>query len=400
MAATNEASVDAARFVLRAPGCEQAAYVPCESQWDGPSLLAGTLVHESDVITPILPVVRESTVPHAARSLGACGWIAPTDAALLLFNAAAQPSEWGLTRLLALVESQSRWWRFNSSPIRIEDDPPRSEQSPILTAKSRVLAVVSHFACEQWLAQCLHSLTNQTRPPENILVVDDSSAEPPIEIVRAFPEVTLLATPVNIGPENILQNVIRTLDYDAFLVQDSDDWSSANRLHALLHEAERTAAAVVGTQELRLPDGWREVLLRMHPLDANRAIAGRIGHYVCHGTSLISRAAAKSVGGFDTNLQLTADTDFILRLSHFSRIVNLPAAHYYRRMRPGSRTTSAQTGQGSPLRDQERELIFDRARRLFQSTGPEAASKFMPVAQTTPIQFRHILGPKLPMDPW
>jgi hypothetical protein len=168
----------------------------------------------------------------------------------------------------------------------------------------------------------------------------------------------------------------------------------------MLQEAERTGAGVVGAQELRLPAGWREVMLRMHPLDVNRAIKQKIAHYVCHGTSLISRSAAKLVGGFDASLQVTADTDFILRLSQTCRIVNLPVAYYYRRMRPGSRMSSMDTGYGSALRNQEREFIFERARRLIESCRLGPAQALAVAAQTPAIEFQYILGPQLSRRSW
>lgn len=227
-------------------------------------------------------------------------------------------------------------------------------------------------------------------PPANIAVIDDASPEPPRDIVRRFPGVTLLATSQNVGPENILRSVMRTAAYDAFLLQDADDWSSANRLELMLQAAGETGAAVVSTQELRLFENLCDAAIRLYPADVNAALARQIAHYVCHGASLVSRAGAKRVGGLDPSLRVTADTDFILRLFRVASIVNVPDIHYYRRIRPDSRTTALSTGQGSALRDFERELIYRRARGETHTV----------IRDAKPVSFQHLLGPKLAMGPW
>ena len=48
-----------------------------------------------------------------------------------------------------------------------------------------MLALIPHFKCEQWLDDVLASLRAQTRPLDGIVVIDDASGEPPIEIVQA-----------------------------------------------------------------------------------------------------------------------------------------------------------------------------------------------------------------------
>ena len=379
---------------IQAGSAVQVAYIPANVELDLTLSASGELGGAADVVTPILSVVPESTPPKATLRLAASGWIAPREAAVALLGSVAEPSGWGLAGLIAMVERGVCHWRWNSVACRARQAEPNDwTGEPLLTERSRVLAVVAHFGCERWLAQCLYSLTSQTRPPDHIVVVDDASAVAPRDIVGSFPEVTLLASPVNIGPENILQTVIQTMDYDAFMVQDADDWCSANRLERLLVTAERTGAALAGAQEIRFPRDAMELTLRLHPLDVNHAISEQVGHYLCHGTSLISRAAAKRVGGFDTSLQLTADTDFTLRVSRAGRVVNLPEAHYYRRMRPDSRTSAAATGQGSPARDRERDFIYHRAQDPLQAVRVTAN-------EASGIEFRHVLGPPLARGLW
>lgn len=110
----------------------------------------------------------------------------------------------------------------------------------LLTPSSSVLALIPHYQCEQWLAQAIASLVNQIRPPDGIVVIDDSSPKPPEDIVMQFPQVTLLASASNGGPYRLIQQVIQDTEYDAYLFQDADDWSRRDRLSRLLRGAQRT----------------------------------------------------------------------------------------------------------------------------------------------------------------
>src|SRR5262249_42072276 len=85
---------------------------------------------------------------------------------------------------------------------------------------STVLALIPHFKCEQWLDDCLASLRAQTRPLDGIVVIDDASGDPPIEIVERHPGVTLLHAAENVGPYRLIQQVMDDTDYDAYLFQD------------------------------------------------------------------------------------------------------------------------------------------------------------------------------------
>ena len=105
---------------------------------------------------------------------------------------------------------------------------------PPLSERSSVCAVIPHHACEAWLAQAIESLLEQSRPPERIVVIDDASQVPPVDLVAAFPDVTLLGVDVNGGPYRLVQSVVDATDFDAYLFQDADDWSAPDRLEILL----------------------------------------------------------------------------------------------------------------------------------------------------------------------
>ena len=78
--------------------------------------------------------------------------------------------------------------------------PAGSDQSTHLHRDSTVLALIPHFKCEEYLDDCLAGLLAQTRPLDGIVVIDDASDDPPVSIVRRYPQVTLMSAAGTAGP--------------------------------------------------------------------------------------------------------------------------------------------------------------------------------------------------------
>ncbi|MEG4442097.1 glycosyltransferase family 2 protein [Microcoleus sp. AT9_B5] len=269
-----------------------------------------------------------------------------------------------------------------------------SRNHDLITSKSRVLAVIPHYRCEQFLHRCLQSLVTQTRPLDGIVVIDDGSESPPVDIVREFAEVTLLASALNVGPYRLIQQVISQTNYDAYLFQDADDWSSANRLELLLAAAENYGAELVGTQELRVFEDDR-VLPVLYPLNVSAALAAKPGHPLLHPTSLVSRNLVLRLGGFATGLRFSGDTEFLLRAQFAATIVNVPDCGYFRRHRAGSLTTDRATGLDSPVR---LELIQQLKTRAIANSAAVRSGKLpdlRPLETAGSIELNYITGSAL-----
>jgi hypothetical protein len=263
-----------------------------------------------------------------------------------------------------------------------------------ITSQSRVLAVIPHFGCEHFLRRCLQSLVTQTRPLDGIVVIDDGSESPPVDIVREFPGMTLLASALNVGPYRLIQQVIEQTDYDAYLFQDADDWSSCDRLELLLAAAENYGAELVGTQELRVFED-DSVLPVVYPLNVSAALAAKPGHPLLHPTSLVSRNLVLRLGGFATGLRFSGDTEFLLRAQFAATIVNIPDYCYFRRHRTGSLTTDRQTGLNSPVR---LELIQQLKTRAIANTAAVRSGKLpdlRPLKTAGAIELNYIIGSAL-----
>jgi Glycosyl transferase family 2 len=256
-----------------------------------------------------------------------------------------------------------------------------------------ILALIPHSRCETWLRRCLNSLLQQTHPPTNIVVIDDASTPPPFSIVQDFPTVTLFTTPAQVGPYRLIQSAIDATDYDAYLFQDADDWSTVDRLETLLQTARHHGAALVGSQEIRIMEPELVAQAIGYPLDVNQALKQAPGHPLLHPTSLVTRDLVMRLGGFATGLKFGGDTEFLLRAHWVTRIVNSPCYCYFRRKRPDSLTTAIDTGLDSPARQALLQTLKQRA--IEHYADPPTIQDLPPLQVAAAIDLTYLCGPLL-----
>jgi len=379
-------------IVLLLGSCQPGALVPILDQ----SISTKDLI----LLPPPLPFPQETA--QIFPQSGVAWAIAPAllQTVLQIWNAAGPLSCQSLSdRLktpLPLADELEKMGIFLS--WQISGGEPVTAQGIDLTMPS-VLAVIPHWGCEPWLARSLASLVSQSRPPDQIVVVDDASKQPPIAVTTQFPQVTLVQADRHVGPYCLIQQVITTTQFDWYLFQDADDWSSADRLARLLHQALITQAELVGSQEMRVfdadPDLTPDLMPVLYPLDVNAALAEKPGHGLLHPTSLVARDLVIRLGGFATGWRFGADSEFLLRAVYAARVVNLPSYGYLRRKRPGSLTTNPETGLESPARQQRLHQIKGRAiaNRTAQAAGQ--IPDLRPLSTASPVNLIHLGGPPL-----
>jgi glycosyltransferase involved in cell wall biosynthesis len=288
-----------------------------------------------------------------------------------------------------------------SSPVSHVPEVRPASARPRLGRHSAVAALIPHHRCEHWLPECVESLVRQTRPLDAIVVIDDASDVPPMDIVRRFPAVTLLRATENVGPYRLIQQVMNETTYDAYLFQDADDWSAADRLEALLREAERTGAEMVGGQEVRVRCMDGEILPFPRPLDANAALAEDPASFpVLHPTSLVSRDLVMRVGGFASGMRFGGDAEFLRRAACVARVVNAPHFGYFRRIRPGSLTMARDTGLRSAARRTLIQALRARALANAEAMKHGYPPDLTPYKTAGPVRLDHLAGPVLKGVAW
>ena len=311
-----------------------------------------------------LSILLPATDFEQKQGFGSNGWIVSREL-LKQLPSLRFPVDWNLVALEALLRENQctvTWPSLRSTSPEVGVVQP-ADRAPVLTLESSVLALIPHYRCEEWLECCLKSIVAQTRPLEGIVVIDDGSDVPPVEVVEKFPQVTLLTSTETVGPYCLKQQVINSTNYDAYLLQDADDWSSSSRLKLLLTEAQRTGADIVGSQEIEFDCDREEIVPIAYPANVNATLVqDKSCDPLLHPACLISRQILSRLNGFATGLRFAGDAEFLLRARFAALMVNTPYYCYFRRKRAGSLNTTPETGIPTPMTEPI---------QLIHLTGPE-----------------------------
>jgi glycosyltransferase involved in cell wall biosynthesis len=163
---------------------------------------------------------------------------------------------------------------------------------------------------ERYLGEAIASLHAQTRPPLEILVVDDGSTDASAALAAAQPGVVVLrnrgsgpGAARNTGAERACGGLVGFLD--------ADDLATPYRLELQeeLLEADRTLGAVVGAMERFISPDYDPVLLGRPPVMP--PAAGEIAYLP--GALLARRSQFLAGGGFADDLAAGEGVDWFAR---------------------------------------------------------------------------------------
>jgi glycosyltransferase involved in cell wall biosynthesis len=200
-------------------------------------------------------------------------------------------------------------------------DPNESNRPVTIDAtkpveRATVGVVITTFNHAEFLADAISSALDQTRPPDQIIVVDDGSSDDPAAVVAQFSMVRMirqenrgLSAARNTGLHNCATSHVVFLDAD-------------DRLVPIALEAGLTCAArrpdcafVYGAHRHISQNGEPRGGDRYYPIidDAHLALLreNRIG---MHATVIYRRDCLTEVGGFDETLRRSEDYDLYLRI--------------------------------------------------------------------------------------
>jgi cellulose synthase/poly-beta-1,6-N-acetylglucosamine synthase-like glycosyltransferase len=190
-------------------------------------------------------------------------------------------------------------------------------RSPSLNAAGSVAVVIPTFNRSRVVRRAIESVLAQTRPADEIIVVDDGSTDGTAAVVSSYPGVRLirktnggLASARNAG---ILAN---QCEWVAFL--DDDDWFAPN----LLEKLEDAVSADPGVELIyaatyRVDREGRNVgrNLRGHRLPAVPLAALAIENFILCSAVRVRRRTLLEAGLFDPSVRLCEDQDLWLRVA-------------------------------------------------------------------------------------
>lgn len=185
---------------------------------------------------------------------------------------------------------------------------------------------------EKWVKQAVLSLVQQTRPVDHLVVIDDSSEDRSLEMVKSLIEngkivgtnvpCYVLKSPKRSGPSASRNAGIKYLwdKTDIFALLDSDDYYYPTKIEESLKQFDSNLAKVgVVYTDYDTINESTGLTLRQYKQAYSRELLLR--ECIINCDSLVSKRAIEKVGLFDESLRCVEDYDLWLRLTeHFMAI--------------------------------------------------------------------------------
>lgn len=211
---------------------------------------------------------------------------------------------------------------------RVDTVLPAIEQGSIGVDRNtdfRIAAVIPLYNGASYVQEALESVLAQTRPPDEVIVVDDGSTDDGPEIVRAMGHcATIRLYRKENGGQSSARNYgvrVAASELIAFLDQD-DIWYPdhlAELVKPFLEPRRRTLGWVYSNLD-EVDRNGRMVLhsclrsLPFHHPKTDLFKCLRYDMFVLPSSSLVAKSAFEAVGGFDETLSGYEDDDLFLRL--------------------------------------------------------------------------------------
>jgi glycosyltransferase involved in cell wall biosynthesis len=190
----------------------------------------------------------------------------------------------------------------------------------------RVSVIIPAYNASGTLARAVESALSQTRPPDEIIVVDDGSADRTPEVARGFGDRLRYLRQENAGAAAARNRGVAEAagDWVAFL--DADDWWLPHRLQRGMEIAGRQAslqwvgggyARLTGDQPqpVRVAGASYASLLKDGAYFEDYFQAALAGACFSTCSMLIRRSTLVEAGGFDPRLHVAEDVDLWMRLA-------------------------------------------------------------------------------------
>jgi glycosyltransferase involved in cell wall biosynthesis len=229
---------------------------------------------------------------------------------------------------------------------------------------NRISAVMAVYNGERYLRECLDSMLGQSRPPDEIIVVDDGSTDRSSAIIEGYGrQVTSLRQP-NAGQAAGFVAGLALATGDLLAFNDADDIWIENRLARQLEhlEADDTLDAVYGLSEQFVsPELPVEDQRRFTPRQA--LLVGEAAQCI-----LLRRSAYDRIGGFDPTLRAASFIDWLGRAKRANyRSLMLDEVVHRRRLHPGNYGRTSQNERDRNLLSALRGGVMSRRRQLGSS---------------------------------
>ena len=240
-----------------------------------------------------------------------------------------------------------------------------------------ISCIITVFNCEAYLGEALDSAFAQTRPPDEVIVVDDGSTDGTPAVAQGYGERVRYVRQPNRGPAGGRNRGIAMASGELIAFLDADDiWLPGKLARQVRHFAERPDLQASVTQ---LRNFWTEELRAEAEAMRDHALAAEALPGFVPQTLVARREVFGSVGLFDEALLIGEDTDWFLRASDLRIALEMvPEVLVLRRFHANNLTRTATVAQ-SKLPD----IVWRSLQRRRASERPDTSSVSSPINNGT-----------------
>jgi glycosyltransferase involved in cell wall biosynthesis len=198
----------------------------------------------------------------------------------------------------------------------------------MLAPRLTVTVIVCAHNEEAFVSGCLHSLLAQTRPPDEILVIDNASDDATGDVARAVPGVRVVGEPTK-GLVNARERGRREARGDLLAYVDADCRAPIFWLQRIVAHFDRKPCLIALSGNYRFYDWdwWGRTLLRAYDFTLGPGTQFLVKYVLCVGVVFyggnfaVRRDALERIGGFDTSIEFHGeDTNLGRRLFAIGRV--------------------------------------------------------------------------------
>ncbi len=185
-----------------------------------------------------------------------------------------------------------------------------------------VTALIPCYNAAAYLPNAIASVRAQTRPVDEIIVIDDCSTDGSAELATSL-GVRVVSTDRNSGPSRSRNLGIEAARGDIVAFLDADDWWEPDHIEIVVGLLERFPEADVAFARVRRVGDWRGESAIFIPENQALDVFWTCVHdnIVPQMGVAVRRATRQSIGGYDETMRHAEDYDLWLRCARRHRFV-------------------------------------------------------------------------------
>ncbi len=199
-----------------------------------------------------------------------------------------------------------------------------------------VSVIIPTYNCATWLAECLQSVLDQSRPPDEIIVIDDGSSDDTEPVIDRFKSEIIFIRQENQGQSVARNNGVAISSGKWLAFMDADDIWFPHKLEKQLDYLKQnphfSMVASDMTEGVNLDSETTSLFSKFADIHEGKIFRRLLrSSYIFPSTVVIRKSVYDKFGGFDPSLQMMEDLDLFMKVARDYEIGIIQERHAFRR---------------------------------------------------------------------